>query len=126
MLAAVINKVLSLKLRTVLIAAMVASAIDALPAVAGPKRLTAHLLASEVTRPPAGWVDFCARQPGECASTTVVPRELTLSRETWKDLVRVNSRVNQAIKPLTDLEHWGVVERWSYPDDGYGPARRCS
>ena len=21
---------------------------------------------------------------------------------------------------MTDLEHWGVVERWSYPDDGYG------
>ena len=19
-----------------------------------------------------------------------------------------------------DLEHWGVIERWSYPDDGYG------
>jgi len=18
------------------------------------------------------------------------------------------------------MEHWGVVERWSYPDDGYG------
>jgi predicted transglutaminase-like cysteine proteinase len=120
MLATVINKVLSLKLRTVLIAAMAASAIDALPAVAGPERLTAHLLASEVTRPPAGWVDFCARQPGECANTAVVPREFTLSRETWKDLVRVNSRVNQAIKPLTDLEHWGVAERWSYPDDGYG------
>jgi hypothetical protein len=21
---------------------------------------------------------------------------------------------------MTDLEHWGVVERWNYPDDGYG------
>jgi predicted transglutaminase-like cysteine proteinase len=30
-------------------------------------------------------------------------------------LVRVNTQVNE-----TDLEHWGVVERWSYPDDGYG------
>ena len=36
------------------------------------------------------------------------------------DLVRVNKWVNQTIKPLTDLEHWGVVEHWSYPDDGYG------
>jgi predicted transglutaminase-like cysteine proteinase len=32
----------------------------------------------------------------------------------------INSWVNQKIKPLTDLEHWGVKERWSYPDDGYG------
>src|SRR6266446_7936382 len=119
MVATVITKLLSLKLRTVLIAAMMASAIDALPAVAGPERL-AHVLASEVTRPPAGWVEFCARQPGECASITTAPRDLTLSPEGWKDLVRINKWVNQTIKPLTDLEHWGVVERWSYPDDGYG------
>jgi predicted transglutaminase-like cysteine proteinase len=119
MVATVITKLLSVRLRTVLIAAMTASAIDALPAVAGPERL-AHALASEVTRPPAGWVEFCARQPGECASTTTAPRDLTLSPEGWKDLVRVNKWVNETIKPLTDLEHWGVVERWSYPDDGYG------
>ena len=21
---------------------------------------------------------------------------------------------------MTDLDHWGVVEQWNYPDDGYG------
>jgi len=119
MVDAVITDLLSSVSRTVLIAAMAASTLDSLPAVAGPERL-AHVLPSEVTRPPAGRVDFCARQPGECASTATAPRELTLSPETWKDLVRVNNWVNQTIKPLTDLEHWGVVERWSYPDDGYG------
>jgi predicted transglutaminase-like cysteine proteinase len=35
-------------------------------------------------------------------------------------MVKVNAWVNEAIKPMTDLEHWGVVERWNYPDDGYG------
>ncbi len=40
--------------------------------------------------------------------------------EAWTDLVRVNTWVNRVIKPLTDIEHWGVLERWSYPDDGYG------
>jgi predicted transglutaminase-like cysteine proteinase len=119
MVAIVITKFLSVNLRTVLIGAMTASAIDALPAAAGPERL-AHVLASEVTRPPAGWVEFCARQPGDCASTTTAPRDLILSPESWKELVRVNKWVNKTIKPLTDLEHWGVVERWSYPDDGYG------
>jgi predicted transglutaminase-like cysteine proteinase len=34
--------------------------------------------------------------------------------------VRVNNWVDQKIKPLSDFEHWGVAERWSYPDDGYG------
>jgi predicted transglutaminase-like cysteine proteinase len=43
-----------------------------------------------------------------------------LTAKAWKDLVRINARVNDAIKPVTDLEHWGVVERWDYPDDGRG------
>src|SRR6476661_7087348 len=103
----------------VFIAALAASAIDALPAVAGPERL-AHVLVSEVTQPPPGWVDFCARQPGECLSSETAPQNVALSRKAWRDLVRVNNWVNETIKLLTDLEHWGVVERWSYPDDGYG------
>jgi predicted transglutaminase-like cysteine proteinase len=119
MVATVISQVLSVKSGAVLIAALAASAIGTLPAVAGPERL-AHALVSEVTRPPPGWVEFCARQPGECAGATMAPRNPALSPEAWKDLVRVNMWVNETIKPLTDLEHWGVVDRWSYPDDGYG------
>jgi predicted transglutaminase-like cysteine proteinase len=119
MIATAISNILRVKSGTVLIAALAASAIDALPAVAGPQRL-AHVAVSEVTRPPVGWIEFCARQPGECAGARTVPRDLALSAEAWKDLVRVNKSVNKTIKPLTDLEHWGLVERWSYPDDGYG------
>ena len=119
MIATAISKILRVKSGTVLIAALAASAIDALPAVAGPQRL-AHVAVSEVTRPPVGWIEFCARQPGECAGAGTTPRDLALSAEAWKDLVRVNKSVNKTIKPLTDLEHWGLVERWSYPDDGYG------
>jgi predicted transglutaminase-like cysteine proteinase len=119
MVATLISKFLSAKSGTVLIAALGAGAIDVLPAVAGPEPL-AHVLISEVTQPPPGWVEFCARQPSECTGPTAAPRELALSRGAWIDLVRVNNWVNETIKPLTDLEHWGVVERWSYPDDGYG------
>src|SRR5215475_3212879 len=94
MLATVITTLLSVKLGTVLIAAVTASAINALPAVAGPERL-AHVFASEVTRPPAGWVEFCARQPGECMGGMTAARDFTLTPEAWKDLVRVNKRVNE-------------------------------
>ena len=125
MVATAISKILNVKSGTVLIAVLAASAIDALPAVAGPQRL-AHVAVSEVTRPPVGWIEFCARQPGECAGTGTAPRHLALSAEAWKDLVRVNKSVNKTIKPLTDLEHWGLVERWSYPDDGYGDCGRSS
>ena len=47
-------------------------------------------------------------------------RDVVLTPTAWRDLVRINRWVNTKIKPLTDLEHWGVVERWNYPDDGYG------
>ena len=114
---AVISKVLSLKSGRVLIAALAASTINALPA--GSEQL-ARMPVSGATRPPFGWVEFCARQPGQCAGATTTPRNLALSREAWIYLVRVNKWVNETIKPLSDLEHWGVVERWSYPDDGYG------
>src|SRR5450759_4549027 len=119
MVGAMISKVLSVKSGMVLIAALAASSVDALPAVAGPERLF-HVLVSKVTQPPPGWVEFCARQPGECAGTTTAPQDLALSPEAWMDLIHVNKWANETIKPLTDLEHWGVVEKWSYPDDGYG------
>jgi predicted transglutaminase-like cysteine proteinase len=49
-----------------------------------------------------------------------VPRDVVLSNKAWTDLVRINKWVNDNVKPMTDMDHWGVVEKWSYPDDGYG------
>ena len=60
------------------------------------------------------------RAPAECDTRPMEARDVVLTPTAWRDLVRVNSWVNTKIKPLTDMEHWGVVERWSYPDDGYG------
>ena len=122
MLAAAIFELLAVRSGKMLMAALVGSAIAAHPAVAGPKRLS-HVTVSEVTAgPPTGWVEFCARQPDECTSsrTVPVPRNLALSAQAWRRLVRINKWVNEAIKPLTDLDHWGLIEVWSYPDDGYG------
>lgn len=75
---------------------------------------------SEATRAPIGWVEFCAGQPHECRVAPSTPRDVVLSAAAWKDLVRINNWVNEHIKPITDLEHHGVIEKWSYPDDGYG------
>jgi predicted transglutaminase-like cysteine proteinase len=75
---------------------------------------------SEVTRAPIGWVEFCAANPGECAAIPSAPRDVVLTAKALKDLASVNRYVNETVKPMTDLEHWGVIEKWSYPDDGYG------
>jgi predicted transglutaminase-like cysteine proteinase len=74
----------------------------------------------DAVRAPIGWVEFCAEQPSECKATPSTPRDVVLSPKAWRDLVRINRLVNERIKPMTDLEHYGVVEKWAYPDDGYG------
>jgi predicted transglutaminase-like cysteine proteinase len=88
------------------------------PASAGERALFVSIGAN--SRPPIGWVEFCAETPEDCSRSPTIPRDVVLTTKAWKDLVRVNRWVNQTIKPLTDLEHWGVVEKWSYPTDGYG------
>ncbi len=72
------------------------------------------------TRAPIGWVEFCIEYKPECKTKPSVPRDIVLTPKVWSDMVKVNDWANDNIKPITDLEHWGVVERWNYPDDGYG------
>jgi predicted transglutaminase-like cysteine proteinase len=74
----------------------------------------------DTSRAPIGWVDFCADNPKDCSAGPTQPRDIVMTQPAWKDLVRVNRWVNETIKPMTDQEHWGVIERWSYPTDGYG------
>jgi predicted transglutaminase-like cysteine proteinase len=74
----------------------------------------------DITRPPIGWVEFCAEHASECKVAPSEPRNVMLTLRLWRDLVRINQAVNNNIKPMTDLEHYGMVEKWAYPDDGYG------
>jgi predicted transglutaminase-like cysteine proteinase len=73
-----------------------------------------------VTRAPIGWVEFCIRYKSECDTKGSTARDVVLSPKAWADMVKVNAWANETIKPVTDLEHWGVVEQWDYPDDGKG------
>jgi len=97
----------------------VATFVGDTPARAGSER-PLYVALGDVTRAPIGWIDFCAELPRECAGGPTTPKDVVLSGSAWKELVRINKWVNDKIKPMTDLEHWGVVEKWSYPDDGYG------
>lgn len=71
-------------------------------------------------RPVVAWSKFCQRYPGECEIDPTEPALIQLTPETWRTIVAVNRRVNTRIKPMTDKEHWGVVDQWDFPDDGYG------
>jgi predicted transglutaminase-like cysteine proteinase len=73
-----------------------------------------------VARAPIGWVEFCVEYKSECATKPGTPRDVVLTEKSWDDLLKVNAWVNETIKPMTDIEHWGVVERWNMGEDGYG------
>ena len=88
------------------------------PGAAGERSVSVSL--SGNARSPIGWLEFCSQHSEDCAAASSSGREAALTANAWKDLVRVNKWVNDNIKPMTDAEHWGVVEKWSYPDDGFG------
>jgi predicted transglutaminase-like cysteine proteinase len=102
-----------------LIAATIVIALTTAPATAANERPLFVALGTSA-RPPIGWVEFCAEYQRECETRPMEARDVVLTPAAWRDLVRINNWVNSNIRPLTDMEHWGVVERWNYPDDGYG------
>ncbi|RVU21688.1 transglutaminase-like cysteine peptidase [Methylobacterium oryzihabitans] len=71
-------------------------------------------------KPVTAWTDFCNRNPAECAVDTREPASVEMTPSLWRSLTAVNRRVNSRIKPMVDQAHWGVVDRWDFPDDGYG------
>jgi predicted transglutaminase-like cysteine proteinase len=101
-------------------ASLIAFAVLAAPGVSTADERVLFISLGDATRAPIGWIEFCEENPRDCASHATTPRNAVLSTQAWKDLVRVNLWVNNHIKPMTDLEHYGVVEKWAYPDDGYG------
>ena len=71
-------------------------------------------------KPLPAWSGFCQRQPAECAVDPDEPAIVTLTPRAWQLITGVNQRVNATIKPMTDMEHWGVPDRWDLPTDGRG------
>ena len=106
--------------KVLLCAAATCAAITAAPAPGEAVEHAIYVSVGAVSRPPIGWVEFCTENPKECTTAPSSPRDVVLTPKAWKDLVRVNRWVNETIKPVTDLEQWGVVEKWSYPDTGKG------
>ena len=85
-----------------------------LPASTGPTAAVGE------TRPVPALNRFCEANPAECAVDRSEPETIKLTRQVWAEIVAVNARVNAAIKPMTDEDHWGVPDVWGYPTDGKG------
>ncbi|GEP07543.1 transglutaminase [Methylobacterium oxalidis] len=71
-------------------------------------------------RPIIAWAAFCQGYAAECAVDPAEPASIALTPATWNTILTVNRRVNKAVRPMTDLEHWGVADRWDMAEDGIG------
>jgi predicted transglutaminase-like cysteine proteinase len=101
-------------------AGAIALALLGLPSEGTAQQGPLYIAVGDIVKAPIGWVEFCVEYDPECKTKPMPARDVVLSAQARKDLDRVNRWANVNIKPMTDMEHWGVVERWNYPDDGYG------
>ena len=74
----------------------------------------------EATSVPYGWVDFCQRYQGECDGAGASPVDINFSTKAAREIDRVNRWVNTHVEPVSDMDHWGLIDRWDYPIDGRG------
>ncbi|MGL4240036.1 MAG: transglutaminase-like cysteine peptidase [Beijerinckiaceae bacterium] len=108
-------------LRNAVILAAVCMALAG-PANAQDKHDMAFAKASGDTTPPIGWVQFCGeeRHARDCNVPALRAAPVDLDERRWRYLLEVNARVNRAVEAVTDMDQWGVPERWSYPTTGKG------
>ncbi len=73
-------------------------------------------------RPPIGWVQFCgnAKYAAECAVNVLEAEKVELTPKLWRLVTATNVAVNRAIEPVTDMDQWGLVERWDMAESGRG------
>jgi predicted transglutaminase-like cysteine proteinase len=69
--------------------------------------------------PPWAFKRFCDESPEECAARQPAKTFIHSPRR-LEELDEVNRRVNRAISPETDIEHYGVEDYWTIPKDGRG------
>jgi predicted transglutaminase-like cysteine proteinase len=89
-------------------------------AEAGSPMVASYARLGGPTSVPYGWAEFCRRYAGECDSGPLTPVDINLTPKTIREIGRVSQWVNAHVKPVSDMEHWGVIDQWDYPSDGKG------
>src|SRR4051794_33054030 len=91
--------------------AVALAALAAAPAAQAANERLLFIATGARARAPIGWIEFCADHPRDCESRPLEARDVVLTPKAWKDLQHINKWVNDQVKPMTDLDHWGVAER---------------
>ena len=67
------------------------------------------------TLPPIGYVTFCREHQAECRPGRRFADRIQLTAAKFQEIEEVNSAVNTAVAPITDIELYGKPEVWTYP-----------
>jgi predicted transglutaminase-like cysteine proteinase len=102
------------------IGAMASIVLSATAAGAAGQTSLSHLHAGQPSSMPIGWAQFCAETPRECVAKPSQSATVALTDARWREMLEVNLRFNKTIKPVTDQDQFGVVERWTYATTGKG------
>ena len=66
-------------------------------------------------QPPYGFVNFCERTPRECQQAVLEEQRFDLTPGRRIELDAVNLAVNHEIRPVTDIELYGLADYWTVP-----------
>lgn len=88
----------------------------------------AFMIVAGTARQPSGHYDYCLRFAADCETVAGDPRPTALTNERWAELVKINDRVNDKVRPhpkdkdgrSTDLLVHGIKDYWTCQDSGYG------
>jgi predicted transglutaminase-like cysteine proteinase len=79
----------------------------------------AYASVGDETSVPFGWVEFCQRYHGECGAGGHAV-DVNLTEKAMREIQQVNAWINRSVEAVSDMDHWGVVDRWDIPMDGKG------
>jgi predicted transglutaminase-like cysteine proteinase len=83
--------------------------------VSSPADAASFMPSGTRTSQPIGHYEFCRENSLACSAKTANPGVVQLSRDLWSVMQDVNNTVNVMIEPITDMDLWGVEEKWSFP-----------
>lgn len=73
-----------------------------------------------LTSQPIGHYEFCKRSPSECSVRPADQRPQVIDDALWGQIWRINMAVNDAVRPMSDFDIYGLDEYWTYPDQLVG------
>ncbi len=79
-----------------------------------------HMPVGQQVVPPNGFISFCLRNPKECEGGTDHPTNMVMTPGRWTQINEVNDYVNRNIPQIEDIDNYGTVENWTYPNERGG------